>query len=429
MAAELPSSNLQVESRPSSSHRLIAGFGAVFVLAATLAAVMGNPAAGLEDGVSLCPARFPLTRDGSTLEIPYCSSHSLSAPNEEIQRLVVVIQGASRNAEGYLESVVEAAESAGVEDQTLIVAPQFLIDDDLAENPMPAALYWSSSGWKIGDRSLSSSYRRPWSMSSFSVVDTLIARLSNGDLFPNLTDIVVAGHSAGGQFVNRYAAGTSIDAQARRFGKHVRFVVANPSSYLYLSDRRPRPGRVDSFRRLTESERRRCRNYNRYKYGLTYLNDYMSLTGASGLTQRYASQEVIYLLGEEDTDRSDPLLDTTCAAKWQGPDRLSRGIAYHNYLGHLFGPAIHDRHRLSVVPGAGHDSGEMFDSTQGRSSLFDDTASDAGATGVAIQSRPRVSRGRARGSSSWARTAAGRPSSFVSTLRLVATRDADRGRR
>lgn len=341
------------------------------LFAATLFVVMCSSASGLEDGVPVCPNRFDVTQDATTLKIPYCSNKSLSSSNEEIERLVVVVQGASRNAEGYFQSMVDAAQNAGTEDRTLIVAPHFLIDDDLSGSLRSTGLYWSSSGWKAGDPSQSDPYPRPWDISSFGVIDVLIEQISDQGLFPNLTEIVVAGHSAGAQFVNRYAAGTDIQAQTLNSGIKYRFVVANPSSYLYLSDYRPQPGRLDSFRQLTRSERRTCSNYNRYKYGTTHLNEYMSLAGASRLRQRYASREVVYLLGNQDTDRTDPLLDTTCAAIWQGPDRFTRGVAYYNYLAHLFGASIHERHVKSVVPGVGHDSGDMFDSKAGHRYLFD----------------------------------------------------------
>ena len=81
-------------------------------------------------------------------------------------------------------------------------------------------------------------------LSSFAVADRLLAELSDAKRFPNLRRIVLAGHSAGGQFVNRYVAvgrlGESGAGPARRL--EYRFLVANPSSYLYLDGRRPVAG-------------------------------------------------------------------------------------------------------------------------------------------------------------------------------------------
>ena len=51
--------------------------------------------------------------------------------------------------------------------------------------------------------------------------------------------VVIIGNSAGGQYVNRYATvGRGPDALAEH-GIPVRFVIANPSTYLYFDQERP----------------------------------------------------------------------------------------------------------------------------------------------------------------------------------------------
>ena len=59
-------------------------------------------------------------------------------------------------------------------------------------------MYWSESCRKTGDASLDTGR-----LSSFAVVDRLLAGVTTAG-YPSLKRIVVAGHSAGGQFVNRY---------------------------------------------------------------------------------------------------------------------------------------------------------------------------------------------------------------------------------
>ena len=83
----------------------------------------------------------------------------------------------------------------------------------------------ASEGWKQGDGSKTSP-----PVSSFAALDRLIAGIVRSHRFPGLRHIVVAGHSAGGQFVERYAASTRLSVRVP-----VRYVVANPSSYLYLT--------------------------------------------------------------------------------------------------------------------------------------------------------------------------------------------------
>jgi hypothetical protein len=122
-----------------------------------------------------------------------------------------------------------------------------------------------------------------------------MARLADRNVFPNLIDVVLAGHPAGGQFVQRYAA-----ANPERFP--TRYIVANPSSYLYMDKQRWTGGSLDQFTVPTILEQSRCPTYNRYRYGLEGLNIYMQVVGESKIRSQYAERRVIYMLGEDDND-------------------------------------------------------------------------------------------------------------------------------
>ncbi|MGE3858239.1 MAG: hypothetical protein AB7G21_14895, partial [Dehalococcoidia bacterium] len=152
---------------------------------------------------------FGLTRDGRTLSVPVYSSFPLNETNEAVTHAVLVVHGTNRNAVDYFDYA-----DAAVPSSVLVVAPRFQTSDD---SPEKNELYWTSSEWKQGGQSTGS---RPWEMSSFTVVDELLRSMRA--TFPNLDTIVVAGHSGGGQFVQRYAA-------TNRDGRN-HFVVANPSS-------------------------------------------------------------------------------------------------------------------------------------------------------------------------------------------------------
>src|SRR3984893_19299219 len=75
----------------------------------------------------------------------------------------------------------------------------------------------------------------PAPASSFEVLDALLARLADRRLFPNLNQVVVAGHSGGAQVVQRYAIAGKGELALTRQGIGVRYVVANPSSYAYFN--------------------------------------------------------------------------------------------------------------------------------------------------------------------------------------------------
>jgi pimeloyl-ACP methyl ester carboxylesterase len=158
----------------------------------------------------------------------------------------------------------------------------------------------------------------PAPISTYAVFDAMLERLATRTLFPKMQEVVVIGHSAGGQIVQRYAAvGVGPDRLAGS-GVNVHFVVANPSSYLYFDTWRPQP-------------QHGCSEYNDWRYGLVDAPAYVT-GSASQLERRYAARDVTYLLGTADTIPNEWDLDTSCAAEAQGPYRFARGKNYIAYM-------------------------------------------------------------------------------------------------
>lgn len=304
------------------------------------------------------------------MKLPYFSSRPLTQADERISRLVVVVHGTNRNADDYAEGILAAATQAGVQDETLIIAPQFLREQDIqAHDLTPDYLYWTNDGWKEGDASLNSQANpESRAFSSYEVIDQLVENILVSGFFNNIREIVFVGHSAGGQFVNRYAAANPFHADwEERYDISIRYVVANPSSYLYFNHERQVPGYEDLF---TTPSANSCPAYNYYKYGLEFLNQYMNQVGEEKIREQYPVREVVYLLGEEDNEPNGSNLDTSCEAMLQGAHRLERGQVYFNYLQHYFGEAITEKHQLAIVPGVGHSHSRMFNSVTGRSIIF-----------------------------------------------------------
>lgn len=146
-----------------------------------------------------------------------------------VTRAVVVVHGDNRKPRDDLDSVLRAATAAGLGDQTVVVAPFFPTP---ADHPGPSEARWTHRGWMQGDDAVA-----PAGLSSFAVLDQVLRDLADERRFPRLTEIVVAGHSAGGQFTQRYSAGGR--APSELTGVRIDFVVANPSSYLYFTRVRP----------------------------------------------------------------------------------------------------------------------------------------------------------------------------------------------
>lgn len=74
-------------------------------------------------------------------------------------------------------------------------------------------------------------------ISSFSAVDQVMGRLLSKRRYPNLQKITILGHGGGGQFVHRYAVANNVDGTSGAVA--IKYVVANPSTLLFLSDERP----------------------------------------------------------------------------------------------------------------------------------------------------------------------------------------------
>src|SRR5881394_1441722 len=156
-------------------------------------------------------------------KIPYWRNRPIDTYDPSVTRAIIVIHGSRGNAEGYFHRINNIIPSTW-KDRALVIAPHFQKKAQAQKGE-----FWWDGDWREGGAS--------GGVSSFAVVDTLVARLRDGT-FPNLMWVVIAGHSAGGQFTQRYAAFTDINLQPAPLAALVKFVPANPSSYVYLNEYR-----------------------------------------------------------------------------------------------------------------------------------------------------------------------------------------------
>ena len=297
---------------------------------------------------SLCMERLPL---GAARYLPVYRTHSLTTGDGAVEHAVIVVHGTDRNADTYFVTMVEALRAAGALARTIVVSPDFQMKED---GPTPDEPWWSNEGWKRGDLSASDSPLER--ISSFATVDTLLRVLADRSRFPRLRNIVVTGHSAGGQFTHRYA-GASPFAEALG-GLPVRFVVANPSTYFWLGPERPSE---DGFARPDTTA---CPEWNDWPYGLADRNTYARGVGDDGIRVPLATRDVRILVGDADTLTAN--LDMSCPANLQGRRRYDRGRSLVRFMDVYF-PG--HGHRESVVPGMGHSSQSMYGSPAGKAAL------------------------------------------------------------
>jgi pimeloyl-ACP methyl ester carboxylesterase len=266
---------------------------------------------------------------------------------------VVIIHGAERDAATSFRIGSAAGVLASRIENTLIVAPRFAArvgtacTDDIAADEFNWQCDVTLGDWRSGGDALSGG-----TMSSFEVLDEILKKLEDPQLFPNLRSVVVAGHSAGGQFVTNYQMTNRVHDQLRIAPK---YVAANASVYAYPDTQRPFP--VDATT---------CPAYANWPFGISARAGYVAQATPDELLEQTIKRPVTFLVGESDTQPLDGGFFGSCAALAQGATRRERGEA--------FGTHMDDRHNAQqaaiVVPRCPHSEVCMFTSRPGIEALF-----------------------------------------------------------
>ena len=280
--------------------------------------------------------------------IRYFGTGSLDAGSKTAARALINISGLLRNSDVYERTGEKAIFAADAASDTILITPQFLAQVDITGYHLPAeTLRWEVQTWLDGSPALG-----PSALSSFDVLDAIIQRLADSSRFPALREIVLIGHSAGGQLVQRYAVvGRAPDAVTLP----VRYVVANPSSYLYFDRERP-------------VAHAGCAKFDDWKYGFENVPPYVN-GSPSAYENRYVQRNVTYLLGRLDTDPHHPVLDRSCPGEAEGAFRLARGRNYVRYLEQRHPSGT--KQTEAEVAGVDHDGDAMFTSACGVAVIFE----------------------------------------------------------
>lgn len=371
----------------------------------------------------------------SPYRLKYLRNFDLKTTNLSITRAIIIVHGRRDDnvnfdhvPTDYYDLIKDLAINLGLDTETLIIAPFFtparkirygeiigdgVGDDDgvceagencdeKVDNPRckpfseggDYRLCWASWGGPVneardypsGGRAYNS--RDLLATSSFFLMDNIIKWLEyakDTGIFPNLDRIIVAGQSAGGQFVLRYAmAGTAEPADIE-----MRYVAANPWMPTYLTNVRPVRADIDAFPNFgyradcdgdgtdesyTPATDGRLFNmwawteyeygfeiptlgprgedcvsdgsYDRWPYGLGDIttNEYMIEQVGSGLEARirFINRNVVLLYGIDDNlyvDRDNACYpphedasDGECVLALQGQTRVERGAFFFNQV-------------------------------------------------------------------------------------------------
>ncbi|MEP6833861.1 MAG: alpha/beta hydrolase [Gemmatimonas sp.] len=302
------------------------------------------------------------------------ATHTLTTRNAGLTRAFILIHGASRNADHYFETATAAGFLAGALGNTIIIAPHIIATPD---KPQANEVLWPSNGinWRGGGFATSDP-----TITSFDFIDELVKQLADKKVFPNLTTIVIAGHSAGGQVVTRYEMANKVHNTA---GVHITYVVANPSSYAWPASVRPlatgdatvedayKEALGDNGEKLHTNftygafDSTKAPTFDRWPAGMQGLSGYVANMTADQLRKQLVERPTTYLLGHVDVL---PLggFDSSPTAMAQGPTRRARGEAFFKYVTETMGA----KHSVIIVSECGHNDRCIFTTNSVFASIF-----------------------------------------------------------
>ncbi len=265
--------------------------------------------------------------------VPVFSTIQLADGSSPATLVVIGIPQETVQARMLLRVLTELTARAPGGAPAVVVVPQFPTESDARHLRLaPTTGVWDEDGWSEGDRSLPSE-AAPIGVSSYAVVDNLVATYLDRTRYPKVRAIAIVGFAAAGDFVQRYALLNRIDGRVRKRGIDFRYVAGSPSSFMYVTPLRPDP-RDGGFRRYPIAE---CPGFDRYAYGVEVRNAYGRILTRQQVEANAQSRPVRYVVSRLTEPGAGTLLDASCAAEAQGATRLARALSYYRYLQATFG--------------------------------------------------------------------------------------------
>lgn len=326
----------------------------------------GDPDSGWQalptlDGFTL--NRTVEIRDGAIQPVYVTANYNA----ESIKRAIIVFPGKPRDSWKYTNLVRNALNvQAGLfpewgvtNDSVLIMGIAWLNEADQAAGAVQTnELVFHGTQWQSGGVSTAPTTLNR-SITTYEVVDRFTDILFDKAQFPKLNQVVVAGHSMGGQMVQRYA----LLKKTKKYDQNMQFWAGNPGSYAWLTDNRPYTN--DS-----------CVDPLQWHYGIggnqTKITKYARkdvVTNRQAVVDRFLSRKMHLALGLLDNGAGD----THCEARLQGGNHLDRGSQFAIQISGISEangwPASHT---LDYIVGVSHQDYAMMSSNASLQRIFYD---------------------------------------------------------
>lgn len=289
----------------------------------------------------------------------------------KVLRAIIVWPGKPRDVWKYADLMMNAR-SVAVEDfnqngvtndSFIVVAPAMLNQMDLAAGAAHAnEIVFHGSSWQRGAPSRNPPMKH--AVTSYAAVDQIIEQLFNKKTYPNLNQVVVAGHSMGGQAAQRYA----LMKKTKAYDDNMRYWIGNPGSWAWLLDSRPYMNANLS-----------CQAndlWDTWPYGLngnqSKITPYARRDVEANKTyviNRFLNRQVSYALALLDVGAGD----THCQARWQGGNHLDRGSQFVlQYQNATLGGKFPIKHTLDYIANVSHQDYAMYSTNMSIQRLFYD---------------------------------------------------------
>ncbi|CAO1620830.1 unnamed protein product [Parajaminaea phylloscopi] len=284
---------------------------------------------------------------------------------QSIKRAIIVFPGKPRDSWKYTNLIRNALTvQAGLfpewgvtTDSVLIMGPAWLnSNDSSAGAALPNELVFHGTQWQSGGHSVAPTNLNS-SITTYEVIDRLTDILFDQKQFPNLNQVVIAGHSMGGQMVQRYA----LLKKTKKYDQNMQYWAGNPGSYAWLDDDRP----------YTNSS---CEVPLQWHYGIggnqTKVTKYARkdvVANRKAVVDRFLARKFHLALGLLDNGAGD----THCQARLQGGNHLDRGSQFALLMSSI--PETNGwpaNHTLDYIVGVSHQDYAMMSSNASLQRIF-----------------------------------------------------------